>query len=64
MTRIFDLVTIDGVYIVASGTEIFGKRAKASCAAPAISKDQKKHLGISRGRDFVELSNKKKRLTE
>lgn len=63
-TRVFDLIAIDRVSIVAFGARIFAKKAKASCAGLAISNNQEKHLGSNRGEGFTRLGNGQKRLTE
>lgn len=63
-TRVFDLVAVGGVDIVASGTGMFAERAEASCTGPAVSKDQEKHPGSSRSKDFAGLGNGQRRLTE
>ncbi len=63
-TRIFDLIAVGGVDIVASTAGMFAKRAEASCSGPAISKNQEKNLGNSQGKDFAGFGNGQKRLTE
>lgn len=56
-TRIFDLITADGVGIVASIAGIIAEKAEASYSGPAISKDQQKNLRSSRGKDFAGFDN-------
>ena len=63
-TTVFDLVAVDGVGIIASGAEIFAKKAKTNCAALNVSKNEKKHLRSSWGKDLVKLGNGKRRLTK
>lgn len=41
--RVFDFVTVGKMIIIASEVGMFAKKARASCAAPAIFKNQKKH---------------------
>lgn len=63
-TRVFDFFDVGRVGIVASYARMFAKRAEASCATLAISKDQKKYSGSSRGKDLARLGNGKRRLTK
>lgn len=62
--RVFDLVAIGGVGIVAFGAGIFAKKAEASCANLAVFNDQKKHSGSSRGKSFTGFSNGQGHLTK
>lgn len=63
-TRIFDLVAIGGVGIVASGVGMFAKRAEVSCGGLSVSKDQEKHPESNRGEDFAGLGNRQRHLIE
>lgn len=56
-TRVFDLVTVGGVGIVASRAGMFAERAEVSCVGLAVSNNQEKHLGNSQGEGLVGLGN-------
>lgn len=38
-TRVFDLVAVGGMGIVASGVRMSAEKAEVSCGGPAVSKD-------------------------
>lgn len=63
-TRVFDHIATGRVDIVAFGAGMSAKRAEASCSSPAVSKNQKKNPGNSRGKDFAGFGNGQRHLTE
>lgn len=63
-TRIFDVVAIGGLGIIAFRVGIIAKKAEVCCANLAVSNDQEKHLGSSRTKGFAVLGNWQRRLTE
>ena len=56
-TRVFNLVAAGRVGIITSGAGMFAEKAETSCFSLAISKDQKKYPGSSRGKDFAGFGN-------
>lgn len=62
--RVFDFIAIGGVDIIGSSAKMFAKKTKISCTTPTISKNEKKYLESSQGKDLIRFSNEQKRLTE
>ena len=63
-TWVFDFVAVGGVGIVASGVGMSVKRAEVSCGGSTVFKDQEKHPGSSRSKDFAGLGNGQRHLIE
>lgn len=59
MTRVFDLIPISWVGIVAFMAEIFTKKPKTSYIGLVLYDDQEKHIGNSREEGFADLKTGK-----